>query len=297
VNVLLTGAGGTRDREFIVNPPPDLIQISLTDNNVSSNGKEGIFYRADSDMNQSRFVFLPNFPIVGPPADDNQNYSPFRPEFQALNVFNNFAYLAPYLNLRTVQNSRLTVTGNTIKNNGRGTLTGEGLFIKVGTGSYVAADVQNNTFGGNLEEDFRTSSFLSAGNSFDSDDNTGNGTRDFVYLDDTAQLDVRFINNSGDQIDAFSGGDTEIAAEALGATYTNADPLKTQFFGNINVLRRQADLFQVDNGPNLNATNTFVNFVDVQNVNDNFSRLGTNYNVRNAADPFFPNGGFAPFLP
>ncbi|MFN9976490.1 MAG: hypothetical protein ACK58T_41980, partial [Phycisphaerae bacterium] len=155
----------------------------------------------------------------------------------------------------------------------------------------------NNIFGGNLEEDFRTSSFLSAGNTFDSVNNTGDGTRDFVYLDDTAQLDVRFVNNSGNQIDAFSGGDTEIAGEVLGATYTNADPLKTQFFGGVDVLRRQADLFQVENGPNLNATNPFVNFGIVQNINDNFSRLGTNYNVRGAADPLFPNIGFAPFLP
>lgn len=299
VNVLLTGAGGTRDREFFA-ATFDPIRISLTDNNISSNGEEGVYYRADSDMNQSRFVFLPNFPDPPVTGLDNQNYSPFRAEFLALNVFSvngNAAYMAPYLNLRTVQNSYLTVTGNRIQNNGKGGTTGEGLLIKVGTGSYVAADVQNNTFGGNLEEDFRTSSFLSAVNTFDSVDNTGDGTRDFVYLDDTAQLDVRFNNNSGNQIDAFSGGDAEIAAEALGATYTNADPLKTQFFGGINVLRRQADLFQVENGPNLNATNPFVNFGIVQNVNDNFSRLGTNYNVRGAADPLFPNIGFAPFLP
>jgi hypothetical protein len=300
-NVLLTGAGGTRDRELGASLF-DPIEINFTGNNISANGKEGIFYRADSDMTQNRFVYLPNFPIVGPPADDNQNFSPFRPEFLALNngsVNNNTSYMAPYLNLKTVQNSFLTVTGNTIQNNGTGGVTGEGLFIKVGTGSYVAADIQNNVFGGNLEEDFRTASFVSADETFTSVDNTGDGTFDFVYLDDTAQLDVRFQNNSGTLIDAFSGGDNEILAESLGATYTQFDQLKRDgFFGDINVLRRQTDLFQVDNGPGLNdPNNVFQNFGSTQDINDNFSRGGTNYNVRLVADPLFPNIGFPPFLP
>jgi len=302
-NILLTGAAGERDRFNALSPVFDPVRVTFTNNTIVSNGQEGIFYRADSDMNQSRFVYLPNFPDPPVTGLDNQNYSPFRPEFLALNagsVNGNTEYMAPYLNLRTVQNSFLTVTGNTIQSNGTGGVTGEGLFIKVGTGSYVAADIQNNAFGGNLEEDFRTASFLSAGQTFDSVDNTGDGTRDFIYLDDTAQLDVRFQNNLGNQIDAFARGDIEIPTDnlGLGATYTNADPLKTQFFGNINVLRRRADLFQVENGPNLNdPNNVFQNFGITQDINDNFSRSGTNYNVRAAADPLFPNIGFAPFLP
>ena len=301
-NILLTGAGGVRDRAtapgFL-----DLTLITFTNNTIVSNGEEGIFYRADSDMNQSRFVYLPNFPDPPETGFDNTNYSPFSPEFLALNIGSvngNTEYVAPYLNLRTVQNSYLTVTDNTIQNNGTGGVTGEGLFIKVGTGSYVAGDIQNNVFGGNLEEDFRTASFLSAGQTFDSVDNTGDGTRDFVYLDDTAQLDVRFQNNSGNQIDANARGDNEILTDnlGLGATYSNPDPLKEQFFGPISVLRRRADLFQVDNGPGLNDPNNIFQSLGVtQNINNNFSRAGTNYNVRAAADPLFPNIGFAPFLP
>ena len=301
-NILLTGAGGVRDRAtapgFL-----DLTLITFTNNTIVSNGEEGIFYRADSDMNQSRFVYLPNFPDPPETGFDNTNYSPFRPEFLALNIGSvngNTEYVAPYLNLRTVQNSYLTVTDNTIQNNGTGGVTGEGLFIKVGTGSYVAGDIQNNVFGGNLEEDFRTASFLSAGQTLDSFDNTGDGTRDVVYLDDTAQLDVRFQNNSGNQIDANARGDNEILTDnlGLGATYSNPDPLKEQFFGPISVLRRRADLFQVDNGPGLNDPNNIFQSLGVtQNINNNFSRAGTNYNVRAAADPLFPNIGFAPFLP
>jgi hypothetical protein len=288
VNLLLNGASGTRDREngaALFDP----VRITLQGNTVVSNGDEGIFYRADSDMNQSRFVYLPNFPDPPVTGFDNQNFSPFRPQFFALNagsVNGNTAYLAPYMNLRTVQNSYLTVTGNTIQNNGINTVTGEGIRIEVGTGSYVAADIQSNTFGGNLQEDLVTSSFLSAGNTFDSVDTNGDLTFDYVYLDDTAQMDMRFQNNSGNQI----------APSDLGAVYTNFDALKATFLGPIGVVNRDVSFFQVDNGPGLNSpNNNFINFGTTQNIQAAFSTGG--YNLRAAADPAFPNIGFAPFLP
>ena len=288
VNLLLTGASGFRDREN-GNSLFDPVQITLEDNTIISNGTEGVFMRADSNMNQSRFVYLANFPDPPIANNDNQNFSPFRAEFFALNagsVNGNTAYLAPYMNLRTVQNTMLTMTNNTIQNNGRGTVTGEGVRIEVGTGSYVAADVQGNVFGGNLEEDFVTSSFLSAGNTFNSNDTNGDLTFDYIYLDDTAQFDLRFQNNSGNQV----------APSELGAIYTNLDTLKEQFFGTIGVQQRQTSLFQVDNGPNLNnPNNSFINFGITQDIQQSFTNGG--YNLRGAADPLFPNIGFAPFLP
>jgi hypothetical protein len=287
VNIALTGASGRRDREF-GNAIFDPVRIRLDDNTIISNGAEGIFYRADSDMNQSRFVFLQNFPDPPFAGFDNQNFSPFQAQFFNLNVGSvngNTAYLAPYLNLRTVQNSLFTVTNNTIQNNGVNGITGEGIRIEVGTGSYVAADIQNNAMGGNLEEDLVTSSFLSAGNTFDSVDDSGDLTFDYIYLDDTAQLDMRFLNNTGNQI----------APSDFGAIYTNADPLKAQFFGPF-VTLRDASLFQVDNGPDLNnPNNVFTNFGATQDIQAAFTT--GNYNIRAAADPAFPNLGFAPFLP
>jgi len=302
VNLLLTGAGGIRNREngaSVFDP----IRITLDDNTVISNGAEGIFYRADANMNQSRFTYLANFPFPDPPftpADDRPQfpffYDPLQPEFTSLNagsVNGNTAYLDPYLNLRTVQNSFLTVTNNTIQNNGTNLVTGEGLFINVGTGAYVAADVQNNAFGGNLEEDFRTASFLSAGETFTSVDDAGLLTFDAIYLDDTAQFDLRFQTNQGNQILPSSRGDD---VTPLGATYTTLDPLKAIFLGNVGASNRQADLFQVDNGPNLNdPNNTFINFGTTQNIQNSFTFGG--YNLRAAADPMFPNIGFPPFLP
>jgi hypothetical protein len=150
----------------------------------------------------------------------------------------------------------------------------------------VAADIQDNAYGGNLDADVRTDSFLSFGNTFNSLDNAGDGTFDVVFWDDTAQLDMRFQNNSGNQIDASS----------FGATYSNPDALKALVLGGFGVQFRDAGLFQVDNGPNLNnPNNSFVNFGITQGIQNAFTNGG--YNLRAAADPAFPNIGFAPFLP
>jgi len=280
VNILLNGAGGERDRED-GSSTFDPIRITLNNNEIAANGAEGIYYRADSDMNQSRAVYLRNFPDPPIAGLNNQNFNPFRPEFLNLNVGSvngNTAYLAPWLNLRTVQNSLFTLTNNTIQNNGTNGDRGEGVRIEVGTGSYVAADIRNNIFGGNLDEDLVTSSFLSAGNTENSLNTSGDLIYDYVFLDDTAQLDMRFLNNSGN----------EIAVTDLGAIFTNADPVKGAI--------RDASLFQVDNGPNLNnPSNTFINFGATQDIQNAFSAGG--YNLRAIADPAFPNIGFAPFLP
>jgi len=287
VSLLLNGAAGTRDRELgVAGFDFDPVRISLLDNTIEANGEEGVFFRGDTNMNQSRFVYLAN---TGAPNDDNQNFSPFRPEFQFLNVgtYNgNTGYMVPYLNLHSVQNTLFEVRGNTIRNNGRGGVTGEGVRIDVGTGAYVAADVQNNVFGGNLEADLATSSFLSAGNTFDSADTAGQNTFDYIYLDDVAQMDLRFQTNTGNQINVTD----------VGAFYTNNDTLKAQFYGVIGVLNRDASFFQVDNGPNLNSPNNiFNNFGITQDVQSAFN--AGNYNIRGAADPIWPNPGFLPFLP
>ncbi len=307
-NLLQHGAGGTRDREN-GNSIFDPIRITMTGNTISSNGDEGVFFRGDSDMNQGRLTYLANFPFPDPPfnpADDRpQNipgfYNPLLPEFQANNVGSvngNTAFAseaadgeAAYLNLRTVQNTLFTLTGNNIQNNGTNTVTGEGLVLQVGTGSYLAADIRNNVFGGNLEEDVRTESFLSFGNTYDSVDDSGLGTFDAIYHDDSAQLDVRFTNNRGNQI--FVTDD--------GADYRNVDALKALHLGftatnAFGVTDRDAAFFQVDDGLNLdNPNNAFINFGSTQDIDGAFSSGG--YNLRAFADPMWPNINFAPFQP
>ena len=162
-------------------------------------------------------------------------------------------------------------------------MTGEGLVIQVGTGSYVAADVTQNTFGGNSGEDFVTSSFISAEDTFLGVNNTLVDTADFVYLDDTAQLDLRFNRNTGNQI----------APSSRGAVFNTFDPIKFTFAG---LTTRPVDEFQVDDGSNLdNPVNTFINFGATQDIDGIFATGG--YNLRAAADPAFPNIGFPPFVP
>lgn len=304
VNLLVTGAAGDRDREN-GNALFDPGRFTLSNNTIVSNGTEGIFYRGDAEMNQSRITYLANFPFVGPPANDRPRafglYEPNQAEFQSDNVGSlagqsAFASVAPdgelaFLNLRTVQNSFLTVENNTVQKNGTGGVTGEGIVISVGTGSYLAADVRDNVFGGNLEEDVRTESFLSFGETFTSVDVAGDLTFDAIYHDDSAQLDLRFFGNTGNQI----------ALSSDGATYTGFDGLKQIALGfnptnEFGVTDRNAAFFQVDNGLNLNLLgNEFVNFGITQQVDVAFQ--DGEFNLRNAAEPMFPNLLFAPFLP
>ena len=306
VNLNLNGSAGERDREN-GNSTFDPVRISLTGNEISSNASEGIFFRGDSDMNQSRLTYLANFPFVGPPANQRPAgfgfYDPLLPEFQADNIGSvngNTAFLNQaadgelgFLNLRTVQNTFLTVTSNIVQNNGTDTLTGEGLVLEVGTGSYLAADVRSNLFGGNLEEDVRTDSFLSAGNTYTSVNDQGATNFDAVYHDDTAQLDMRFSNNSGNQVSLNSDGAIFTNADFLKSIVLGSDFLTPSTFG---VTHRNAALFQIDDGGNLdNPNNTFINFGMTQDIDGSFATGG--FNLRGAADPMFPNIGFGPFLP
>ena len=301
VNLLLTGAAGLRDREN-GNALFDPGRFTLTNNIINSNGTEGLFFRADAELNQNRAVLLPNFPFPNPPFNPADQrpllaafFDPNLPEFQVNNIGSlagqsAIASVAPdgapaFLNLRTVQNSFLTVENNTVQNNGIGGVTGEGVVIAVGTGSFLAADVRDNAFGGNLEEDFRTESFLSFGQTAASIDVQGPGTFDTVFLDDSAQLDLRFFGNTGNQISVTSDG----------ATFTNADPLKQLVLGG-GVTDRDAAFFQVDNGINLNVLgNDFISSGITQQIDLAFQNGG--FNLRSAADPLFPNPLFAPFLP
>ena len=282
VNIRLNGANGlTNLRPNPLEPNLALInRITLTDNVIVSNGEHGVTMRADTDMNQNRNVFLEPIiipavpPALDPTLEDNQ-------DFTTGNVFNNNLadplgydpndlFPGTYLNLQTVQNTLLTVTGNTIQGNGTNTVVGRGLELLVGTGAYVGADVQDNIFGGNLEQDLFTNSFLSTEEEVFASIDNGGGTLgaegdatddaalyDVVFLEDAALLDMRFTNNTGDQI-LITGLDG-------GAEYAATDPLKAPPTGN--VIRHFAEVFKIDgSGTGDLATNTFVELGVPQNV-------------------------------
>ena len=192
--------------------------------------------------------------------------------------------------------SRLTVTNNIIRDNGN-EQDSHGISLEVGTNSYIAADVQSNTFGGNVLSDFNTDSFVTAGNPENSFNFSGIGSYDFVYLDDTAQLDLRFNGNDGDQIDV----------DAIGALYTNNDPGKQNPGNGLNGNRtgpaytrgfsatnRRADLFRIDNAQALNEPNNdFNQFGIQQDIRFGETGFTTNgYIEVSASDPLFPRFGF-----
>jgi hypothetical protein len=82
-----------------------------------------------------------------------------------------------------------------------------------------------------------------------------------------------------------------------------ADPYKDRFSFD-NPSARLVQLFQVDDGANLNSTNLFSQNGSTEDVNDAF--FNANFHLRTAADPLFPNPLFPqdffsnpgdPFLP
>ena len=293
-NFRVTGASGQREREILGGTGPsgttlDTNLFVFNDNVVRSNGLDGVVFQANARYLESREVFIPG---NGAPGAGNLRaglFSPFDPQLLALNVGTlngQAAYQANFLNLRTAQNSLFESLNNEITNNGTSLAAGlgTGMTIRVSPNAYLAADVQNTAFGGNLDADFFTESFNVGGDPLSSIDQVNaDGTEifnpDVVFLDDTAQLDLRFNNNSGNQIDVTSAG----------FAFTNIDPSK-------GFLPRNTSLFQVDNGPLLSSPNNIFSFQgSVQDIRTEFNSNG--FNERAAADPLFPNIDFPPVLP
>ena len=289
--------------------------FTINDNILSDNAQEGLLFVTDSGINQQFQVRLANAGATSPtsPFGVTNNllppYDPTTVEFfgthRAVST-NRQRYDGvnfPWCNMYTDIVTQLVATGNTIRDNGRG-IDSHGMFINVGTNSYVAADVRNNTFGGNVLSDFRTESFVSAGEPNNYVNNSGVNAYDYVTLDDTAQLDLRFSGNEGDRIQPFANGST-----GIGARYTNDDPAKQNGNNGTNGINgnatgpaytraywatnRRADIFQIDNGPGLNSSNDFAQFgvqQDVRFGGDGFVSNG--YQEVDFADADFPDFGF-----
>ncbi|MEX0726284.1 MAG: Calx-beta domain-containing protein [Planctomycetaceae bacterium] len=295
VDAVLTGFVGDRVNEG--GREVGGVGFLFTENTITDNALEGIKFETNSGVNQQFQVRLPN---TGAPSNNLlPAYDPRDVQFfgsQRGNSLNQQRYDGedyPWLNMFTDIVTRLTVTNNLIRDNGN-LVDSHGVFINVGTNSYVAADVQSNVFGGNVLSDFHTDSFVSAGNPNNAVNNTGVGTFDFVTLDDSAQLDLRFALNTGDHI----------AVDAIGALYTNNDPGKQNglngnetgpaFTRGFSATNRRADIFRIDNAPGLNyPNNDFRQFGIQQDV-----RFGTGgfqpngYVEVGFADPLFPSYGF-----
>ena len=242
VNIEIRGDSGSR-----ANPNAFLFQ----NNRIARSGQRNVVNTSHGILYQSNAGLITQFGGFQDRQfqfnDGNTLPTPIQP-IPALALVNGFN--TPYLDLDTDVNSTLQILNNTIETNGTNPgAPGEGVFLRVSTNAYLSSDVSGNTFTGNGSTDFRTESFVATdanGNPI----NTLASTQvappgaDTLFLDHTAQLDLQFSNNTGENIDPVTAIAVFPGEAAKGAG------------------GRIVSLFQVDNVPGgvageLNTTNAF----------------------------------------
>lgn len=330
VTMLLNGKNGEYDTDFSTEyTRTELNQFVFDNNLIEANHNYGIYYESNAAQmfRPGGLFWLDLFadPAVVPGTAVVYNPNAIGNTGGLSGIYNagfnaDLLYaLDNYMSIATDVNASLTLTNNTIRFNGSSsTTTGDGVYIRVSTDSYLAADIggeagsgNGNVFAGNAGADIKFGSFvaynrgdasrtpLQPPQSIPGDDT--NGVPDRIWFDDTAQLDLRFNNNTGHKLDApfqivVGGGNAGLTA----AAYDNNDPNK-------NGAPRLTQLFQLDDATNVDNNNLGWN----QTLGlfpllfDQF-RAG-NFHMRNTGpDPLFPNSDFPfnwvespgdPFLP
>ena len=314
VNIDIRGAMGGDHRNFST---PN--QLLFDANLIASNGRHGVFLESNAGQ-QIRGGNTHRQIAFGDPQPTNPVF-PFDPTNVLANDWNTGDntdilggfFLSNYLNLRTEQATDLVFTNNVVQFNGTQTVVGDGVYIRVGTGSYLSADVRGNTIRGNLQNDLHIESFVAYNRQTNAaiippPSIAANPGPDIVFLDDTAQLDLRLTGNTGNTLNIVSpfnnGGGLPGNVTPNGAFYPG-DFFKNNFGGNVQ--RRLAQLFQIDDGlvAGVNAPiNSFVANGVTTNVSNTFDNAS--WHLRTTADAFFPNPLFPedfftdpgdPFLP
>ena len=308
--------------------------FNITNNTISNNGNLGVRMELNAGYLLTNILtqFLDSNAGVNPPIP----FNPIDPELFDGGFFTNTGttapildaiYLSNYMWLPTTDNAALNLYDNTIQFNGtnKNLRAADGVFIRVSTESYLAADIQRNTISGNVANDLHIESFVQY------NPQTGLAWQPLpsirvappgfstVYWDNTAQMDLRLIGNKGNTVNIQSPfvntigapgayqplrGDTSPNGAFLGArNAANSDPLKDNF-SYANPYPRLVQLFQIDDANNIDPTNNFQQNGTTQNLFNAFQQA--DFNMRAAADPLFPNPLFPqdystnpgnPFLP
>ena len=314
---LLGNFGG--DRWGYDGGTPGYNVIKLSNNVISNNQNYGVFFEANPGLMKS-FVSWGFFSPPDPPGSQNVPLNPLDMANSGY-AFGNFPWnyngtyfgqnigildanlLSNWLGLDTVSNSQLTMTNNTIQGNGQAhdLNNADAVKFRIGTGAYLAADLQGNNLTGNVGSSFRTESFVQYnpidGTTYKTIASTkGSGTTDsFVNLDPTAQMDLRFINNVGNTVNIVNPL-TNVAGQSLGNTSGNgavfdphntSDPLKDPISTKDPLFVRLTQLFQVDNGNNLDTTNSFISNGVIQPLSSQF--YNGDFYLNPIAAPIFPN--------
>ncbi len=212
------------------------ISVTSIDHSLfSDNSFEGIAMITNAKSQSGAAAVIPS--IFDGPA--------FGPGYQLYN----------FLNLGHTTDATFVMTNSRVENNGsatpyvNSTQNVNGLEIDVSTRTKFVADIRNNIFHGNTLDDVATASFTAtsggfnangtiAGPAINTPGSIDTSTTDTIFLEDTAQLDMRFMHNVGDQIHVSSAGSNNPNMGANGANRT--DP-NTKFTG-----QQQTALFQVN---------------------------------------------------
>ena len=288
--------------------------------NISNNGNYGIYFEANpADMEHVIWGFFSNDPNPLP-----TNY-PLQPQDLAgLSIFNygenanirDSFVLSNWMDVSSNSNSQLTLTNSRIQGNGQNhdLSNADGIKLRVGTSAYLSADIRDNVMSGNVGADLRVESFVQYNPvtkvvfALQPATHGSATTLSTVELDPTAQLDMRLTGNVGNTINI-----TDPAINAFGTLPGNAsgngaifpwDPEKDRFSTAPPGSVRLAQLFQIDDGLNLNSTNSFISNGVTQDISNQF--FNADFYLRTVADPLFPNNLFPlnsingpgnPFLP
>jgi hypothetical protein len=210
---------------------------AIIGSDFSDNGHEGIAVIANSGVASGA-----NFRGVNQFTDINNGGNPNPINVSPIYNTENF------MNTNHVVTSNFTLLGSIVSNNGTSTpynaspSNANGLEIDVSTNSRVFADLRYNTFHGNSLDDVATASFTATSGGFNANGTinttgallTPASTRnvvasgiDRVFWEDTAQLAVRFIGNTGDQVHFSSQGSNNPLMGANGAVTTDQGGAKT----------------------------------------------------------------------
>ena len=263
VNIAMTGHMGTRATAN---------QFRFVGNQISSNLQDGLLFTSDAGP-------IPNF-------------------FSQASLPAGTPRLI--LSTQTATNSNLGMYQNQVTNNGTlgSAVGGVGVALNISTSSYLSADLggavgsgNGNTFGGNAAAiDLQTRSFVTGGNPPNSIPGSAIPpiVPDIIFAYNTAQLDLRFHNNTGNAIapSLFPGQQANYGAsnDVFGLRLASGVVQLFQVDGPAGSLSAPDNVFTKDNG------------VTFQNIDAAFTQ--GMYHIRAASDPLFPNPAFpTPFPP
>lgn len=293
INIQVTGQmGGARGPGSGTAGPYNTFNIDNM--NIANNGNYGIFFESNNairgHLNPLTFEHILYGFLSNDPDPIPENY-PLQPQDAIGWPQFNAGYAAPvryaffmsnWMNLDTTSTSILNLTNSKVQGNGANHdfNNADGVKLRISTGSYLAANIDGNVLAGNGGNDLRVESFVQynplTGAAFLPSLAEHNAPPDLsaVEFDPSAQLDLRFVNNSGNTVNIVDPtinpyGSLPGSASGNGAVFPwdpQLDRFSTEAPGNA----RLTQLFMIEDANNLNTSNSFISGGQAQNLYQQF---------------------------